>query len=215
MSPIGLLGGSFDPVHRGHLQLAADAAAQLALAEVRFVVAGQPWQKGQMTAATHRAAMVALAIANHRAFRVDRREIDRTGATYTIDTLRELRAELGAALPLVLIMGSDQFARLNTWRDWTHLLDHTHLAVARRNDAALVLPESLQEFYNAHWTPPTRIGDSAAGHVTEVAMTPVDESATKLRELLALSATAEREAALQQRLPEGVLDYIRGNHLYC
>ncbi len=116
-APIGLLGGSFDPIHYGHLQLARDALKQLAAGEVRFIPAAQPWQKGPITAAEHRAQMVQLAIAGEPRFALDMHEIERGGMTYTIDTLHALRSQLPDR-PLVLIMGSDQFARLDTWRSW-------------------------------------------------------------------------------------------------
>ena len=112
-APLGLLGGSFDPIHNGHLQLARDALEQLRLSEVHFIPAAQPWQKSRMTAAEHRAQMVQLALAGEARFVLDMREIARGGITYTIDTLRHLREALPER-PLVLIMGSDQFGT------WTH-----------------------------------------------------------------------------------------------
>ena len=89
---IGLLGGSFDPIHVGHVQLARDASAQLRLDELRFIPAGQPWQKGELTDAAHRAHLVELAIRELPDAVLDMREVERAGPTYTIDTLRELRA---------------------------------------------------------------------------------------------------------------------------
>lgn len=212
--PIGLLGGSFDPIHRGHLQLARDALAQLRLAEVRFLPAGLPWQKGPITDAAHRAAMVLAAIRDEPRFALDLREVERSGPTYTIDTLKELRALLGAEVPLVLIMGSDQFERLDTWRDWQHLTDQAHLAVARRADAVLTPNYVLQEFFNAHWAPPQAVHDSASGHVVEIDMTPVDASATEIRALLAQPPSASRDQRLAQIVPAAVLDYIRQHRLY-
>jgi nicotinate-nucleotide adenylyltransferase len=211
---IGLLGGSFDPVHIGHLQLARDALAQLALAEVRFLPAGHPWQKGEVTDATHRAQMVLAAIRDEERFVLDMREIERPGPTYTIETLRELRATLGEDVSLVLIMGSDQFERLDTWRDWTHLLDLAHLAVARRADAVLTPSYALQEFFNAHWAPPAGVHAAAHGRIVEIAMTPVDASATEIRAALALPASPGRDNRLAEIVPAPVLDYIRAHQLY-
>jgi nicotinate-nucleotide adenylyltransferase len=211
---IGLLGGSFDPVHFGHLQLARDALAQLALAEVRFIPAGQPWQKGAITGATHRARMVLEAIRDEPRFLLDMREIERAGPTYTIDTLRELRAALGEHVPLVLIMGSDQFERLDTWRDWTKLLEHAHLAVARRADALLRPSYALQEYFNAHWARPHAVRESAHGRVVEIDMTPVDASATEIRALLAQPPSPARDSRLAEIVPAPVLDYIRAHQLY-
>ena len=211
---IGLLGGSFDPIHLGHLQLARGALAQLALAEVRFIPAGRPWQKGEITDATHRARMVLAAIRDEPRFALDMREIERAGPTYTLDTLRELREALGEHVPLVLIMGSDQFERLDTWRDWTHLLDHAHLAVARRADALLTPGYALQEYFNAHWARPHAVHEAARGRIVEIEMTPVDASATEIRALLAQPPSPARDGRLAEVVPGPVLDYIRVNHLY-
>ena len=211
---IGLLGGSFDPIHVGHLQLARDALAQLALAELRFIPAGTPWQKGPITDATHRARMVLAAIDGEPRYALDMREIERAGPTYTIDTLRELRAALGDHVPLVWIMGSDQFERLDTWRDWSQLLDHTHLAVARRADALLTPSYALQEYFNAHWARPHAVQESAHGRIVEIEMTPVDASATEIRALLAQPPSPARDSRLAEIVPAPVLDYIRANHLY-
>ena len=211
---IGLLGGSFDPVHAGHLQLARDALTQLALAEVRFIPAGQPWQKGAITDALHRARMVLAAIVDEARFALDMREIERAGPTYTVDTLRELRAALGEQLPLVLIMGSDQYERLDTWRDWTRLLDYAHLAVARRADAQLRPSHALQEYFNAHWSRPSAVHESTHGRIVEIEMTPVDASATEIRALLAQPPSPVRDDRLAEIVPAAVLDYIRAHRLY-
>lgn len=213
-SPIGVLGGSFDPIHVGHLQLARDALAQLRLAEVRFMPAGQPWQREVATGAAHRAHLVELAIRGEPKFALDMHEIERGGATYTIDTLRELRAALGNEVPIVLIIGGDQMARLDTWRDWQHLLDCAHLAVARRNDAVLTLSWDLQEYFNAHWAQPDAVCQRSAGAIVEIDMTPVDASATEARALLAQAPSPARDARLAAIVPAPVLDYIRANSLY-
>jgi len=213
-SAIGLLGGSFDPIHIGHLQLARDALAQLQLAEVRFLPAGQPWQKGEMTDAAHRAQMVLAAIGSESRFSLDMREVERPGPTYTIDTLCELKAALGEEVSLVLIMGSDQFERLDTWRDWTRLLDFAHLAVARRADAVLTPAYALQEYYNAHWARRSAVRDAAHGHIVEIEMTPVDASATEIRALLSQPPSPAWDARLAEIVPAAVLDYIRAHRLY-
>jgi len=211
---IGLLGGSFDPIHFGHLQLARDALAHLPLDEIRFIPAAQPWQKERVTDAAHRAHMVERAIANEPRCVLDMHEIERGGTTYTIDTLRELRAALGEDVPLALIMGSDQFERLDTWRDWTRLLDLAHLAVARRADAVLTPGYALQEYYNAHWARRSAVRDAAHGHIVEIEMTPVDASATEVRALLSQPPSPARDARLAEIVPAAVLDYIRAHHLY-
>jgi len=136
---VGLFGGSFDPPHRGHRVLADVALDTLALDELRWVPAGEPWQKNgrALAPAEHRAAMVALAIDGEPRFRLDPRELHRPGPSYTIDTVRELLAEQpGAALYLVI--GQDQYARLHTWHEWRELLGLVTLAVAARDGQAPV-----------------------------------------------------------------------------
>lgn len=129
---IGLFGGTFDPVHLAHLALAREALAALQLDEVRWVPAGQPWQKARaLTPAAHREAMVRLAIEGEPRFVLDRIELERTGPSYTLDTVCELQArEPGAEW--FLLIGADQYAGLHTWRGWEDLLDRVVLAVAAR-----------------------------------------------------------------------------------
>ena len=131
----GLLGGTFDPVHVAHVALARAALQALQLDQVRWIPAGQPWQKTrQVTAAVHREAMVRLAIADEPRFVLDRIELERSGASYTLDTVKAL----SAAHPnteWVLIVGADQYASLHTWVDWRELLGRVTLAVANRPGA--------------------------------------------------------------------------------
>lgn len=215
--PIGLLGGSFDPIHAGHLALARAARDALRLSEVRLIPAAQPWQKGELAPAEQRAAMVALAIEGEPLLRLDRCEIERGGPSYTIDTLRALRAAVGAAQPLALILGADQLARLDTWRDWQALPRYAHLAVARRAGAPMQPPAALRDWIAAHGAP----GDAAAalaaapaGRIVELPMAPVDASATEIRALLQAPRDARAEARLAQMLPPAVLLYIRRARLY-
>lgn len=130
---IGLFGGSFNPPHLAHLQLARLAMAELALDEVRWLPAGAPWQKaGQaMAAPEHRAAMLAVLLMHETGQVIDTRELTRNGPTYTIDTVRELQAELPGA-DWFFILGQDQYGRFDTWRDWPELLQRLTLAVAGR-----------------------------------------------------------------------------------
>jgi nicotinate-nucleotide adenylyltransferase len=214
LTPIGLLGGSFDPVHLGHLQLARDALRELGLAEIRFIPAPQPWQKGPMTDPAHRAHMVQLAIADEPRFVLDMHEIERGGPTYTIDTLHALRSTLGASVPLVLIMGSDQFERLHTWRDWQAIPRLAHIAIARRAGKPPALNAELSALVAERRGDVGMLGQKSAGSIVEFPMTPVDASATEARRLLGQPRNAKSDARLAAIVPPTVLDYIRAHRLY-
>ena len=212
-APIGLLGGSFDPIHQGHLQLGRDALKRLPLHEVRFLPAAQPWQKGPMTAAAHRVQMVQLAIAGEPRFALDMHEIERGGTTYTIDTLRDLRLAL-PDYPLVLIMGSDQFARFDTWHSWEEIADTAHIAVAQRAGSTLRQSAQLQAMLHARIGDASSLANQIAGTIVDFEMTPVDVTATEVRRLLREPASAEGARRLSAMVPALVLDYIEAHRLY-
>ena len=140
---VGLLGGTFDPMNTAHVALAHAALTGLQLDEVRWVPAGRPWQKGEITDAVHREAMVRLAIDGETRFTVDRIEIERQGASYTLDTVRALQ-QREPGTEWVLIIGQDQYAGLHTWGNWPELLARVTLAVANRPGVpAAVHPDVL------------------------------------------------------------------------
>ncbi len=132
MIPIGIFGGTFDPIHYGHLRTAFEVLQALRFEEVRFVPSGDPPHRGETVAdAGLRLQMVVAATANEPRFFVDDREVRRTGPSYTIDTLAELREEFSSA-PLGLIVGMDAFLGLASWHRWDELLDFAHIVVAHR-----------------------------------------------------------------------------------
>ena len=143
---IGLFGGSFDPVHNAHLALADTALLELGLDEMRWIPAGQPWQKTRRLAdAADREAMVRLAIAGKPRFVLDRTELRRSGVSYTLDTVQALRATR-PGMSWFLVLGQDQYAGLHTWRDWRELLGLVTVAVANRPGAALAVNEHIAEW---------------------------------------------------------------------
>ncbi len=187
----GLFGGSFDPVHNAHVALARSALQALQLDEVRWVPTGQPWQKlRSITEAEHRVAMVQLAIADEPRFGLDRIELDHEGPSYTLDTVRALKA----AQPhteWVLVIGQDQYANLHTWRDWQSLLSLVVLAVANR-------PGELPQPHDDVQRHPHQV----------VPLNMLDISATDIRQRVS------RGADIRHLVPPEVARYIETHGLY-
>jgi len=131
---IGVLGGTFDPIHIGHLILAEEVRARLDLAEILFVPAGQPWLKvgSPISPAGHRLEMVRLAIADKAYFKLSTMEIERAGPSYTVDTIAELKAQLGAEDELFFILGWDNLAELPQWKEPSRLIRMCHLMAVPR-----------------------------------------------------------------------------------
>jgi nicotinate-nucleotide adenylyltransferase len=191
MKRVGLFGGTFDPVHNAHVALARQALDALSLHELRWIPAGQPWQKArQLAAPQHREAMVRLAIEGEPRFVLDRCELKRQGPSYTLDTVRELQAtEPGNAW--FLILGQDQYAGLHTWRDWRELLSRVTLAVANRPG---VTPEPHPDVKQV----PHQM----------VPLPMMDISSTAIRDCIA------RDGAITDLVPAAVASYIDQNDLY-
>ena len=138
-SPLGIFGGTFDPVHYGHLRLAEDAVIGLGLPRVRWIPAGQPaLRDAPRVSAAQRLAMVRLAIEGNPCFEIDSGEVDRQQTSYTVTTLERLRASLGKARPLVLLLGADAFAGLAGWHRWPELFEWI-----ADNKAAYILQKRL------------------------------------------------------------------------
>ena len=191
MTRIGLFGGSFDPPHRAHVELARTAMQALALDAVRWIPAGQPWQKARaITAAAHREAMVRLAIAGEPRWLLDRIELERSGPSRTLDTVAELQAR-EPGTEWVLLIGGDQYANLHTWHGWEDLLGRVTLAVAHRP--------------GLHAAPDAAV----LRHPHRVVPLPMlDISSTDIRQRVA------RGQGIAELVPPGVADYIGQHHLY-
>src|SRR5205085_10231109 len=131
---LGVMGGTFDPIHHGHLVAASEVAAKFHLDEVVFVPTGQPWQKTarEVTEAEHRYLMTVVATASNPRFTVSRVDIDRPGLTYTIDTLRDLRAQRGDEAELFFITGADALAQILSWKDAEELFSLAHFVGVTR-----------------------------------------------------------------------------------
>jgi nicotinate-nucleotide adenylyltransferase len=220
---VALLGGSFDPVHRGHVALAGLFAQLLHPDELRILPAGQPWQKknGLQASDADRIAMLKLAFGPEAGFpaTIDTREIDRQTPTYTVETLRELRAELGPAASIVFLMGADQLQKLDSWRNWQDLFALANFGVAARPgyrlDEAGLPPAVARELAQRRATP-AEVRASPAGRVCVAHTLAVDISATQVRAAVhagALDVTAGGTDISALLAPQ-VLDYIQQHNLY-
>jgi nicotinate-nucleotide adenylyltransferase len=211
---IGILGGTFDPIHFGHLRLAEEMLELANLREIRFIPTGTPPHRDMpQVSAQHRSAMVQLAIADQLAFVLDPREVDRTTPCYTVDTLRELRAELGAAQPLCLLMGGDAFLQLNTWREWEQLFELAHIVVGYRPGFTLeershTATPALRQHYLQRLCAAEVLSQQPCGGIVELAIPKLEISATLIR-----SRVAEKRS-IRYLLPNAVADYIHQHHLY-
>jgi nicotinate-nucleotide adenylyltransferase len=186
MKPIGLFGGTFDPLHYGHLRTAFELWQSLRLAEVRFMPTGSPPHREQPYApAQARLAMVQAAVALESAFVVDDREVRRTGVSYSVDTLTELRAEYPER-SLCLLLGMDAFLGLPNWHRWRELLDLAHIIVAHRPGWRAPTMGPLGEVMVDRGTGSVRdLHEQRAGRIYVHAVTQLEISSTDLRQLIA------------------------------
>ncbi|MGQ0442245.1 MAG: nicotinate-nucleotide adenylyltransferase [Methylophilaceae bacterium] len=213
MQLIGLLGGTFNPIHFGHLRMAQELADALNFDEVRFIPSANPPHKATpAVSAEHRAAMVKLAIADNPLFNCDTRELTRNGASYTIDTLISLRRELGEATSLCLLLGSDAFMQLNRWHRWQELLHYCHIILVQRPNTSAnqhELVNDLEQLLQAHYRQDiASLSTRNAGYIHMQATTTQDISSTVIR------AQLKQGKNLRYFVPHTVLEYITLTQLY-
>lgn len=211
--PLGLFGGTFDPVHYGHLRLAEEAIGHLGLGGVRWIPAGQPPHRGTpRVTGRQRLEMVLRSTAKNGLFSVDPSEVEAAAPSYTVHTLERLRHELGNELPLVLLVGADAFAGLASWHRWRDIFTLAHVAVSHRPGFPVEtgsLPDDLAtEFGRRRLADASGLKATAAGGIVTFAMTQLAISATQIRKLLANGQSA------RYLLPDSVLDYIELHQLY-
>jgi nicotinate-nucleotide adenylyltransferase len=191
--PVGILGGTFDPVHNAHLRIAQLALDMLALAQLLWIPTGAPgYRNAPVAPAADRVAMLELALRGEPRYAIDRRELAPGASGYTVDTLRALRAERGPDTALVLLMGGDQFDKLETWHRWRELFALARIAV----------------FARPGWSPEVSDAVRAAGPVERIDMPPLEISSTAIRERIA------RGDDVSLLVPPQVRDYISSHHLY-
>jgi nicotinate-nucleotide adenylyltransferase len=184
--PIAILGGTFDPVHNAHLRVAWEVAEAFD-AEVRLLPAHVPPHRPPPVAnATQRVALLRTALAGQARLQLDERELQRASPSYTVDTLREFRAEFGASRSLILLLGADAFAGLPTWHEWRALFDLAHIAVLTRPGHTAALSAELENEIAPRRVPDIRtLHDSPHGKLLAFAVTPLEISASMVRALLA------------------------------
>lgn len=184
--PLALFGGTFDPVHLGHLRAAWEAAEALE-ADVHLLPAHVPPHRAQPIASSaQRLALLRAALRGQDRLLVDERELRRRGPSYTVDTLRELRGEIGAQRPLLLLLGADAFAGLPSWHEWRALFHHAHIVVMTRPGHGGLLPPVLEEeWQERHSEDALDLRTTPAGRVLRLPITALDISATAVRAQLA------------------------------
>jgi nicotinate-nucleotide adenylyltransferase len=205
---IGVCGGTFDPVHLGHVQPALDLLEALPLREIRFVpVRTPPHRDSPRASAEHRWRMLKLALKAHAGLVADARELRREGPSYTIDTLRELRAELRETL--CLIMGNDAFSGFTSWCCWEEILQLAHIVVTTRPGTQLPTHGAVARLLSERrYDAPGDLMRQSSGGVLPCPVRPVDISATTLR------AKLEAGGDASAMLPTPVWRYIRSHGLY-
>ncbi len=196
---IGVVGGTFDPIHIGHLTVAEEVRVRLNLAEILFVPAGQPWLRtnSPISAAEHRVQMVRLAIEDKPYFKLSTMEIERAGPTYTVDTVAELKVQLGAGDELFFILGWDSLAELPQWREPSRLIKMCRLVAVPRVGSPVPDLNSLEAAI-----------PGLSQSVILLDMPYIDISASAIRERVA------RGLSIHHLVPEPVERYIKQHGLY-
>jgi nicotinate-nucleotide adenylyltransferase len=210
--PLGILGGTFDPVHTAHLRLAEEAMAQLGLASVLWLPAGSPPHRAPPQAsAADRLAMLQLAVAGRPAFVIDEAELASPAPSYTVPTLERLRSVHGKNRALVLLLGADAFLGLPAWHRWREIFLLSHVAVVSRPGFDLspqAMNGALAEEFRRRQSPVAALAAAPAGNIVPFAMAAGTVSATDVRTVL------QQRGDARQLLPAPVLDYISRHALY-
>jgi nicotinate-nucleotide adenylyltransferase len=206
---IGLLGGTFDPIHKGHVHLAQSVYDALNLAAIHFIPAAQPLLRETPQATTlQRLQMVELVTKTQAYFKLDDREIKRGGKSYMIDTLTDIRIEYPCE-PLSLIIGVDQFAKFDQWKDWQKIIQLAHIIVTTRAGFEYSVPPEIETFLLQHQT--DKVADIHAAVCGRILFLPLDT--------LLISSTVVRDKIVKGEnvadlLPQGVWAYVKENILY-
>lgn len=205
LAALGFMGGTFNPVHHGHLRVAVEFAEYFNLTAVNLLPCYQPVHRGMPTVnAQQRLAMLQLAVTNADVLHIDSREIRRLGPSFSVDSLREIRQEYGADRPIYFAMGSDAFNAIESWQNWQEIFELCNIVVMHRPDAALLIDndfirQRLTKFTGQH---------VPAGHVYELLVSELSISSTYIRQQL------QAAKSVQYLLPSSVENYIHTHQLY-
>jgi nicotinate-nucleotide adenylyltransferase len=210
---IVLLGGSFDPVHMGHVAIAEHFCTLFRAEELRLIPAGRPWQKSRLQATPEqRIAMLRLAFDGRGLpVTIDTRETDNASPGYTVDTLRAIRQKSGNAVSLIFILGADQLHNLDTWHEWKRLFELAHLAVAARpgfDVSPASLPHEVAQAVFSRLASPEEIRNTPGG------MTWIDKEASPDISATAIRDTLWHSDTCHSLMPPGVPEYIMKHNLY-
>lgn len=211
---IGILGGTFDPFHAGHLRAAQAALRVLRLARIDFVPAGDPWQKADVTPGLHRLAMLRLGVEYEPRFTVNTCELERSGPTYTVETLRAMRKAVGPSMPLVLIIGDDQWLNFHTWRDWAEIPTLAHVAHVARDGAEGEPDPAVAAFFADRETAPDRLTETPAGGICRFEMPATDARSAVIRRLVRGKPFAEAMRLTEGWISSDTAEYILRHGLY-
>lgn len=208
--PVGVFGGTFDPVHVGHLRTAYELMTALDMAEIRFVPCRLPPHRPPAVAPEAlRLRMLEAALAGLPGFRVDPRELLRPGLSYMVDTLTSLRDEVGNR-PLCLLLGLDAFAGLPTWHRWREISTLAHIVVARRPGVAQAIQGEAGELLQSRGTnDPSDLANTPAGRVLLRDVTQLDISSSAIRALVAAGGDP------RFLVPDAVLELVAKTHIYA
>lgn len=215
MPLVGIYGGTFDPIHYGHLRVAEELVDTIGFDRFYFVPAGEPRLRGAPGASKHhRASMVALSIRNNPRFSLDDREIKHSGESTSVESLQEYHVEFGGNAVLCFIMGADTFLKINYWYLWQELFQLCHLVIVDRPGSMRMIdrrdfPQEIQHACASRWTDdPSDLTRQCNGKIFFAQTTLLDISATRIRNLLAA------DKSIRYLLPDAVLNYIKTHYLY-
>ena len=206
---VAVLGGTFDPIHQGHLKLALDLAERLDVAKVRLMPSFQPVHRDAPSVTTsQRREMLEIAVADNKQLMIDDRELKREGPSYTLLSLQELRVEMGESTPIYFILGTDAFSHFDQWHQWRELLTYSHLIVAGRPGQHATLSQQLQDFVAKHLHSDKSLPTTTSGNILFIDNVLLDISSTDIRKRIV------EKQPYQHLLPEEIAQYIEQYSLY-